>query len=71
MNLMRRMGAGWFLLAAACLSATPARAEVVRLEVVSRSRVPGFEYEKVVGRLHFAVDPKQARNRVIVDLDQE
>jgi hypothetical protein len=63
------MRAGLFLIAVSCL-ATPAVAEVVRLEVVSRSRVPGFDYERVIGRLHFAVDPQHARNRVVVDLDR-
>ena len=70
MHLTRRMFAGWFLIATVCLATAPAGAEVVRLEVLSRSRVPGFDYEKVAGRLHFAVDPKDARNRVIVDLDR-
>lgn len=70
MQHTRRLRAGWFLFAVAFVATPPARAEVVRLEVLSRSRVPGFEYEKVVGRLHFAVDPKHVRNRVIVDLDR-
>ena len=70
MYLMRRMCDASLVLAMVLLATTSATGEVVRLEVVSRSPVPGFAYEKVIGRVHFAVDPKDARNRVIVDLDR-
>jgi hypothetical protein len=70
MHFIRRKSAGWFLLALASLVSTPAKAEVVRLEVISRTHVAGYDYEKVVGRLHLAVDPKHALNRVIVDLNK-
>jgi hypothetical protein len=49
--------------------ATPARAEVAKAEIVSRADIGGG-YEQIVGRLHFAVDPKNPRNAVIVDLDK-
>jgi hypothetical protein len=52
------------------LGATTARAEVVRVEVARRAAVGSSGYEKVVGTLHFAVDPRDPRNVVIADLDR-
>lgn len=53
----------------------PGRAEVVRMEVLSRTPFADGgtigatgPYEKIVGRLHYAVDPDNAANRRIVDL---
>jgi len=59
------------LLALVGLAATvlPARAEVTKVDVASRSDM-GAGYELVVGRLHFAVDPKNLRNAVIADIDK-
>ncbi|MCX6956285.1 MAG: hypothetical protein NTV51_29475, partial [Verrucomicrobia bacterium] len=45
-----------------------ARAEVTRVELASRTDVGTSGYEKVVGRLHFAVDPAHPRNRLIADV---
>src|SRR5262245_20044844 len=47
-----------------------ARAEVTRVEVKSRAVVGTSGYEKIIGTVYFAVDPKDARNAVIVDLDK-
>jgi hypothetical protein len=47
-----------------------ATAEVTRVEITHRAEVFSSPYEKIVGRLHFAVDPKHARNKGIVDLDK-
>jgi alpha/beta hydrolase family protein len=47
-----------------------ARAEVTRVEIATRSDVGISGYEKIVGTIHFAVDPKAPRNRVVVDLDK-
>jgi hypothetical protein len=68
------------LLAVAVLAltlTTDATAEVVRVDVASRTDVENGRsygaagaYELVVGRIHFAVDPDHERNRVIVDLDK-
>jgi uncharacterized protein (DUF924 family) len=51
--------------------------EVTRVEITTRRDVLGGRsfgssgpYEHIVGRLHFAVDPSDVRNRVIVDLDK-
>jgi len=67
---LRGISAGLFLLAA-----VPAPAEVVRIEVSSREPFAGGQafgavgaYEKVRGRLHYAVDPASPPNARIVDL---
>jgi hypothetical protein len=67
-------------LVAAALGLAPAlqsAAEVTRAEITSRADVQnGAEfgaagaYELLSGRIYFAVDPKNARNRVIADLDK-
>ena len=55
--------------AAVALSvAAPATAEVTRLEIVSRVDLPAFQYEKLIGRVYFAVDPKDPHNALVVDL---
>src|SRR6476659_1114799 len=53
------------------------QARVVRVEVTSRSDIQDGKpfgaagaYEKVVGRVFFAVDPANLHNRQIVDLDK-
>lgn len=55
--------------------ASPAR--VVRVEITSRAEVQQGKpfgdagaYEKIVGRVYFAVDPANQHNRQIVDLDK-
>jgi hypothetical protein len=64
----------WLIVAA--LFATPATAEVVRIDVAARSDVAAGAsygaagpYEKLRGTLHFAVDPKAAANGNITDLE--
>ena len=47
-----------------------ADAEVTRLEITRRADLPYAGYEKIEGRIYFAVDPANQRNRVIVDLDR-
>lgn len=56
-------------LALSCVAAS-AGAEVTKVEVASRAAVGRSGYEKVVGTVHFAIDPKSPRNRVIVDIDK-
>jgi len=53
---------------AGAIAITCATAEVVRLEVVGRSDIASDEYEQVVGRLHFEIDPAHPRNRIIADV---
>jgi len=59
------------------LAAAPLRAEVVRIEVQSRSDLVGGQpfglagpYEKLSGKIFFAVDPAVAANRIVTDLDK-
>jgi hypothetical protein len=54
-----------------------ARAEVIKVEISSRQDVLGGKsfgavgaYEKLTGKIYFAVDPKDAHNKIIVDLDK-
>jgi hypothetical protein len=65
------------LLGLALISATPARAEVTRVDIQRREDVLGGKafgnagpYEKLVGKVHFAVDPTNPHNTIIVDLDK-
>ncbi len=44
-------------------------AEVTRVDIAKRTEVGTSGYEKIVGTIHFAVDPGHPGNRVIVDLD--
>lgn len=46
------------------------RAEVTRVEVVTRLDLGASGYEKIGGKIHFAVDPTLPVNRVIVDLEK-
>src|SRR5688500_18163506 len=41
--------------------------EVTRVDIAKRTDVGTSGYERIVGTIHFAVDPGHARNRVIVD----
>jgi hypothetical protein len=64
-----------FLLAA--VAATPVSADVVRIEVQSRGDLAAGmtfgaagSYEKISGRIYFAVDPAVPANRIVADLDK-
>ena len=59
------------------LFAASARAEVVRIEVRSRADVLSGKtfskagaYEKLSGKIYFAVDPRNSVNRIITDIDR-
>jgi hypothetical protein len=52
-----------------CGAAT-AQAEVTRVEVTTRGDIAFAGYEKIVGRVFFAVDPADPRNAIVVDLDR-
>lgn len=52
------------------VSAGRARAEVTRVEVATRTDLGASGYEKIVGTIHFAVDPKDPRNAAVADLDK-
>jgi hypothetical protein len=66
---------GFLLLAAFAVSLVQAR--VVRVEITSRTDIQEAKpfgnagaYEKIIGRVYFAVDPANLHNRQIVDLDK-
>jgi hypothetical protein len=66
----------WFLLMSAILVSV-AQARVVRVEITSRADIQDGKpfgnvgpYEKIIGRVYFAVDPANLHNRQIVDLDK-
>src|SRR5689334_13530988 len=59
--------AGFFALALLSLAGR-ARAEVTRVDIARRTDVGMSGYEKIVGTIHFAVDPRAPRNRLVVDL---
>lgn len=59
------------------VAAAPAGAEVVRVEVTSRADVLNGRafgsvgaFEKLVGKIYFAVDPRNPVNRIITDIDR-
>jgi hypothetical protein len=59
------------------LLAAPVHAEVVRFEVTSRADVLAGKafgaaggYEKIVGKIHFAIDPRNPVNQIITDIDK-
>jgi hypothetical protein len=58
------------------VAASPALAEVTRVSILSRAVIANGQafgnagpYEKLTGRIEFALDPAHARNKGIVDLD--
>jgi hypothetical protein len=75
---MRATLSNAFILAlVAGLAATPLSAEVVRIDVQSRSDVAGGQsfgaagpYEKLAGKIFFAVDPSLPANRIVTDVDK-
>jgi len=59
------------------LLAAPVHAEVVRIEVKSRADILAGQsfgttgpYEKISGRIYFAVDPRSPANQIITDIDK-
>jgi len=66
-----------FVAVSVVLVAAPALAEVTRVEIQRREDVLGGKsfgsvgpYEKIIGRVFFAVDPDNPHNKIIVDLDK-
>jgi hypothetical protein len=56
-------------LALALLIALPAYAEVTRVEIAGRADIAVAGYERITGRVFFAVDPADPRNAVIAGID--
>ncbi len=51
-----------------CLAAWCAQAAVTRVEITERTDLPTVNYERIVGKIYFAVDPKLANNQIIRDI---
>jgi hypothetical protein len=71
-----RCRTGWLALFFGLLLGAPVRAELVALEITKREPFAAGQafgdvgpYEQITGIARFAIDPKNERNRVIVDLD--
>lgn len=74
---MKRAVRGLAVLLIATFCSCTLLARVVRVEVTSRADVLNGKtfgvaggYEKIIGKVHFAVKPEDAHNRVIIDLDK-
>jgi hypothetical protein len=52
-----------------CFVSLTAHAAVVRVEIKERSDAGATGYEQISGKLHFEIDPKQAQNAIIADVD--
>jgi len=78
MNPFTRRGlVTFFILFVLAFATTAARAEVTRVEITSRQDVLNGKafgsvgaYEKLSGKVYFAVDPNNPRNKIIADLDK-
>ncbi|MBM3789523.1 MAG: hypothetical protein FJW35_04130, partial [Acidobacteria bacterium] len=60
-----------------CFLAAPLHAKAVRIQVDSRSDILGGKpfglagpYEKLIGKMYFAVDPGNPANVIITDIDK-
>jgi hypothetical protein len=76
MNQLRVAAALIAVLTFACANHRT-QAEVTKIEIKSRTDILGGKefgkagpYEKIVGTVHYALDPAHPRNRAIVDLDK-
>ena len=58
------------LLLATLVAPPMARGEVTKVDVTSRVTIGASGYEKIVGVVHFRVDPRDPHNRVIADIDK-
>ena len=67
---MRNRTTRLILIAALLGPAAAASGEVTRVDIARRTAVGASGYEKIVGTIHFAVDPSNPRNRVVADLEQ-
>ena len=52
------------------LCAAISQAAVTRVEVAQRIDIPIVNYEQITGKAYFAVDPKLAANKIIVDVER-
>jgi hypothetical protein len=74
---LNRLRAALLLAGLVVASAPPAEAAVERIEIIEREPFAGGaafgavgRYERIIGRLHYAVDPDDPANAAVVDLDR-
>src|SRR5438552_16896281 len=67
----------FLLIVLVAVFALPVRAEVVRIEVKSRADILAGKsfgsagaFEKLSGKIYFAVDPRNSANQIIADIDK-
>ena len=61
----------WMLVLVTLVMAVPrADAAVTAIQIISRSDIPGYPYERITGRVTYSVDPADPHNRQVVDLDK-
>jgi hypothetical protein len=77
MTDLRAAGRCFILILAIAFASHAARAEVIDIDIASRADVLAGKpfgdagaYEKIIGKVHFAVDPASAANQHIVDIDK-
>jgi Alpha/beta hydrolase domain len=77
MRTIRTMLGLLFVVLAFTFPTAKVRAEVTHVEIASRQDVLGGKsfgkvgaYEKLSGKVYFAIDPKNSHNKIIVDLDK-
>jgi hypothetical protein len=44
-------------------------AAVTKIDITERADLPTHNYERLTGKVHFAVDPKLAANKIIADIE--
>ena len=58
------------LLLLSALASSALWAGVTRVDITQRNDLAFVNYEEIIGKVYFAVDPKLPRNQIIVDLDR-
>ena len=71
MNTLRILVATLLLAAASAVSAEVVRVDVERRDDVADGRSYGHAgaYERIAGRIHYAVDPANPANRIVTDIE--
>jgi hypothetical protein len=69
-TILPRMIRSTLTAAIVVLFAVEATADVTRVDIATRADVGASGYEKIIGTIHFAIDPKDPGNQVIVGLEK-
>jgi len=68
--MLKRLVSQCLALGLLLVSASPASAELTRVDVKTRADIGTSGFEKIVGTAYFAVDPMDRHNQVIADIDK-